>query len=284
MKRRKIELVIGLKKTLRFLHLSDNHLCLADKRDNERKQTLAIARSRGFDGSSPGKTLRFLEEALDYGKANCDLLLHTGDLIDFVSYPNLEALKKYLSVMDTVFAAGNHEFSQYVGEAWEDEAYKMQSFDLVQRQVGNNIDFFARKIGGVNLVAIDNSYYLFAPRHMELLKREVAKGLPVMLLFHNPLYTDELYDEMMVRRKRECAYLVGTPDGKLACYDNLRRRQQQPDAPTLAFCDYVRREPTIQAVFAGHLHFDYETQLTPHLTQYITGGGFCDCASEVEIK
>ena len=112
---------IGLPKPLRFLHATDNHLSLADERDNERKRKLAAARHKAFVGDT-NRIQENLDEMVDYCSRNCDLLLHTGDLIDFVSYKNVEVGKSYLDRTDYFMCAGNHEFSQYVGEAWEDEA------------------------------------------------------------------------------------------------------------------------------------------------------------------
>ncbi|MPM60834.1 hypothetical protein SDC9_107688 [bioreactor metagenome] len=130
---------------------------------------------------------------------------------------------------------------------------------------------------------MDNGYYLFAEPALEAFRREAARGYPLILLMHNPIHTDELYREMMVIRKRECAYLVGTPEEQLACYPPERLRQQRPDAATLAFIDEVKTCPQLKAVLAGHLHFHYETALTPTLTQYITGAGFHGESREIEL-
>ncbi len=273
---------IGIEKPLRILHLSDTHICEADMRDNERKRTLAEKRGHVFE-KNKGDCLRFLDEALAYGKQNCDLLVHTGDLIDFVSEKNIEVLKEKLNVMDTFFAPGNHEFSLYVGEAWEDTAYKMQSFHKIEAVSCNPLDFSSRIVNGLNLVAVDDSYYLFEPRHLESLKAEAAKGLPIILCMHNPIHTDDLYHYQMDVRKESSAFLTGTPDELRKCYSELRWKSQKPDAPTLAFIEYVKQEPLIKAVFAGHLHCNYKTWLTPALPQIVTGGGFDETATEIEI-
>ena len=69
---------IGLKKPVKLLHVTDTHLGLADARDNERKHALAKR-------LSARDTERYLYEHIAYAKAHCDLLVHTGDLMDFVS-------------------------------------------------------------------------------------------------------------------------------------------------------------------------------------------------------
>ena len=90
---------IGLPKPLRFLHTTDNHLTLADERDNERKRELAAARHHAFEDDD-NRVQKSLDMMIDYCNQNCDLLLHTGDLIDFVSYKNLEVAKAYLDRTD----------------------------------------------------------------------------------------------------------------------------------------------------------------------------------------
>ena len=279
----KINLHIGLEKPLTLLHLSDTHIILADERDDERKRKLAEDRVHAF-GVPQDEVIRNLDAALDYAKANCDLVVHTGDLIDFVSHPNLDILSEKLSAEDTFFAVGNHEFSLYVGEAKEDTAYKMQSFNRVRAASPNDLDFASRIVNGVNLVAVDNGYYLLTENQLERLKKELQKGLPVILLMHNPIHTETLYDYMMNVRKSPCAYLTGTPEELLSCYPADRREQQRPDKPTLDFIGYIKKQPQIKAVFAGHLHFFHQDQITGTLPQFIAGGGFNNEATEYRIS
>ncbi len=276
------KLDIGLPEPLRFLHITDNHLAFADKRDDARKQRLARDRAAAFE-AAPGDCERYLDDALVYAGKNCDLLLHTGDLIDFVSWLNLEVVSRKFSGLDYFFTTGNHEFSLYVGEAFEDTAYKMRSMPQVQPVFKNDLLFASRIFGGINLVGIDNSYYHFNELQLEQFKAEVAKGYPVLLLLHNPICTDDLYDEMMVRRQRECAYLVGCSEQQMMPYQEERRIQQRPTPATLAFIEYLRDQASVKAVITGHLHFDYETPLSKSLMQYVTGGGFEGFAREFVI-
>ena len=261
----KVRIEIGLPAPLRLLHVSDTHLALADGRDGERKQALAARRSAAFGKEGDG--LRYFSEAVAYARNCCDLMICTGDLIDFVSAKNLDTAKEMLSGTDYFFAAGNHEFSKYVGEAVEDEAYKLDSLPLVQRYIGNDLRFASRLVGGVNLVAVDNSYYLFRPGELEAFRREVERGYPILLLLHNPLHTDALYREMMVNRRNECAYLVGTPEELLEPYPEERRSQQ-----TL-----------VKAVLTGHLHFNFDSVLYGDVVQYTAGGNFRGDVREYEI-
>lgn len=273
---------IGLPAPFRALHLSDNHLCLSDERNDERKNLLAERRQREFD--SAGKGVMFhIKEQLSYAKENRLPILYTGDLIDFVSCKNLETAQTLLADTDYFMAVGNHEFSLYVGEAFEDEAYKMQSYNLVQKHFRNDLTFAAREMGGVNFVAVDNSYYRFTYFQLENLKKEAVKGLPIVLMLHCPLHTDELYHLIMDDLHFPCAYLTGTPEALLTPYDDYRYRQQKPDEATDAFIDYVYSCPQIKAVLAGHLHENAQSRLPSGVMQYITGSGYKGYAREIEF-
>ena len=219
----KTRLEIGLEKPFRALHMSDNHIALADNRDDERKIKLAESRTAAFNHGKPGNVA--MEEyalQLDYARSHRLPVLYTGDLCDFVSYKNLDYARDTLKDIDYFMAVGNHEFSLYVGEAFEDLPYKMKSFDLVQSYFRNDLHFASRVMGGVNFVALDNGYYRFDADQLARMKREIEKGLPIVLMMHNPLHTQQLYDEMMTTRKQPCAYLTGTPDARLTGYDEYR--------------------------------------------------------------
>ena len=178
MKQTTFRLDFGLKKPVRVLHLSDTHFCVADERDCVRKRELAKKREHAF--GIPTEELSSLwRESVAYGKSHDDLILHTGDFCDFVSVRLLEMLHEEMSGGEFFFAVGNHEFCQYVGDLDEDAQYKLRSVEEVRLASPNGLYFASRVVGGVNFVALDNSYYLVTKAQREMLEAEVAKGLPV---------------------------------------------------------------------------------------------------------
>ena len=258
--------VCGAEKPFTLLHISDTHLTLADERNDKRKIDLADGRSSCFPSA-----LSDLREAEEYARENHLTIVHTGDLIDFVSEANLDAAKKFTSGNDVFFSAGNHEFSLYVGEAFEDEAYRNQSLAHVQESFTNDIRFASRVINGVKLIAIDDSYYRFDRPQLEKLKKETEDNLPIILLMHNPVYEPELF--RTARPKGDSAYLTSTPDELMSDYSEYRFKQQQADDITIETTEFIKSCPLIKAVFAGHLHCDYEGKLTESIPQYVTGIG-----------
>ncbi len=276
MKLLKNTLEIGLEKPVKLLHVTDTHICKVDGRDNERKHALANRMNRP-------DTEALLREQIAYAEAHCDLMVHTGDLIDFVSHANVDAAREILKNEKIFFIAGNHEYSQYVGEAWEDNAYRMNSYMEMGFGLGVPMFFNARVVGGVNIVGVDNSYYLFEDWHLWRLKREAAKGLPIILAFHDPLFEESLYDYHMSLEGADCTYLVGCDEEHLLPYSEFRAVQQRPNEPTLRMIDYIRSEPLIKAILTGHLHFNFESRITPALPQFVTGGGYEGFARELTL-
>lgn len=276
MKLIKSTVTIGLEKPVKLLHVTDSHIALADERDDERKH--ALAKRLG----DPDKE-KYLKEHIAYAEEHCDLLVHTGDLMDFVSHANVDFARETVKNEKIFFIAGNHDYSQYVGEAWEDDAYRMNSYMQMGYGLGVPMFFNSRVVGGVNIVGVDNSYYRFADWQLWRLQREVKKGLPVILAFHDPLFEQSLYDHHMRQNPHEPTYLVGCDEERLLPYNEFRAVQQRPDEPTLRFIDYVKSEPTIKAILTGHLHFNFESNVTATLPQFVTGGAYEGVAREVTI-
>jgi len=266
------ELNVGAEIPFRIVHISDTHLTLADDRDCERKLRLAQKRAKHFSEAED-----VLKLASDTAREWNAPIMHTGDLLDFVSVANIERAKQFTDENDCFLAAGNHEFSQYVGEAWEDAAYRNQSLPAVQTAFKNNIRMSSRVIHGVNFVALDNGYYLFDEEQLAFLKNEAEKGLPIVLMMHTPIYEPKLFDDVMYHREnlglkptpQPCAYLTAVPEEWMGGYDDHRFRQQKADDITRCTVDYIRSEPLIKAILTGHLHFSCDAILREGVPQLI---------------
>ncbi len=286
---KKITIKVGATAPIRALHLSDTHLTRVDSRDNERKHTLAASRGKAFPMAE-----QYLDAALRYARERELMLLHTGDMQDFVSEANLDFMAATLGVGDWFTAAGNHEFSQYVGEAKEDAAYKAQSYDRVQKVYPNDLTVASRIINGVNFVAIDNVYYYVTREQHAAVKREFERGLPVVLLCHIPFYTPKHCLDTLIRQKGRTSYMVATPpkviddfrrDPASAAVEPYRSRavSYDIDEPTFAFHAWLKEQPQLKAILCGHMHEFFEEQFSPTATQYTVGANYFGYAQEIEF-
>ena len=259
----KTKLNIGVESPFSVIHITDTHLTYADLRDGERKVLLAERRKQSFPYAE-----QMLKTASDLAKEKGIPILHTGDLLDFVSLANLERVKRFTDENDCFATAGNHEFSLYVGEAKEDAAYRNQSLPAVQAVFQNDIRMASRVIGGVNFVALDNGYYLFDADQLALLKNEAKKGLPIVLMLHTPLYEEKLF--AIRTQNRPVAFLAGVPEHLMGDYPPKRFEQQLADEITRETLEYIHHEPLIKAILSGHIHHNYEGLVGDRIPQLTT--------------
>ena len=258
------ELNLGLEKPIRFLHVTDTHITRGDPSGRKRREEI-------FNKYYENCAEDFFLQAIAYAKENDMPVLHTGDMIDFLSQPNFDFLDEHFRDLDYMYAAGNHDFCHWVGRAREDYSYKWENMKQIAPHIQSNLYFDSRVIGGVNFVTLDDSYYLISDAQTEMLKAEVAKGYPIVLAMHVPLYTEALAS--LIMQKNPCAYVVGAPDELLATYPEDRRLQQTPDEPTRRAVEYIRNEPLIKAIVAGHTHLNLEEEIGGKM-QYVTDGSY----------
>ena len=268
----RFELKVGAEKPFVAIHVSDTHLTFADERETERKQKLAESRLRYF-----GKSERLLAAAVDYAQEKDAALLHTGDLIDFVSEKNFEYVEKFyadLKLAQSFSSVGNHEFSHYLGEAKEDEAYKLKSFDRVQRAYPCDLRFDSKIVNGVNFVAFDDVYYYVADDLVERMKKEIDKGYPIVTLCHIPFYTPELFKFMLETRKEKCAWITPVPEDVMTEYKQDAYRFQVGNEATIKFVEWLKEQSSVKALLSGHLHVNHEGPFSASARQYVVGGNF----------
>ncbi len=225
----------GLEKPVRILHLTDVHLSLADDIDGDDMKEHAASRRDTFfrEANFPERDpVGYLEEAMEYSK-EFDCTVITGDLMDFNSHANREVAKKILAGHDYLFCPGSHEFAPKVGipDTFE---YKREHWDEVQSVFRGDMEFESRIVGGVNLVSMDNSFYVWTQRQFDLLKQEVAKGLPIVLFCH-------------------CAFNSPFLNQTTDRFGSLSRPKEVSDF-TNEVNRYIYNEPLIKTAFSGHYH------------------------------
>ena len=275
---------IGAEKPFSVFHMSDNHICLADERDGEHKTQLYKNRIYGFTGGRPERQDEIHPAMFACIRKSGLPLVHTGDLIDFVSKKNLEYAQQCFEGIDTAVCAGNHEFSLYVGEAWEDEGYKAQSLADVERAYPDGIEFGVKYIGGIKFITVDDGYYYILPKQLETFKNEISDGRPFVLCMHVPLYSEDLYAKVMDGKPlTEPPYLTGCPGHLLKELSDHRFRQQRADGTTLEFLKLCNECENLKAVLAGHVHEGYLSKLDSGVPQLVAAGAFSDIMYKINF-
>ena len=291
---------IGLEKPFKLFHITDSHLCRAYDNEDEKTVFLAERRDTEFtrekEGAPrvPGQSEYLLNEAVKYGKSIGATFVFTGDIVDYISRSNYEYFKAILDQTDYIYAAGNHDFASaellynvingIPNSVREDETYKRAAIPSIMPYIKKNLFFESRVINGVNLITLDNSYNYILAEQLELLRAEAAKGLPILLFMHNPLFTPELAHSIMAGRPWDpCPYCAAIPDSFLPEISERHRESMKSDSITLEAAEFIKSEPLFKGVFVGHLHKNYENALSDNLTQYVTGGTFWGHAREITV-
>ena len=277
---------IGLSKPVKFLHITDTHIALDDP-----ERIIGRAESC-FEGKEKGRTLEYLKKAIAYAKENNLPIVHTGDLIDLFSKATFKAAEElFPKDLDYIYAAGNHDFCKWVCDN-EDYDYKWTNIKTVAPYFKSNLYFDSKLLGEVNIVTLDNSYYLISDGQIECLKAEVAKGYPVILCMHIPLFgplCKKIVENDLKGIEREKGFetfsklQVAVPEELLKTYPDFRQTQIRPDEATLRAVEYIKNEPAIKALIVGHNHRNFEEHLDTGLLQIATGGTFEGYVREITV-
>lgn len=256
------------------MHITDVHVACPDETDEEKIIQLAERRRKKYTFSE-----RVLDETEIIAKEENALPIITGDMMDCFSHGSCERIKKFTDKNDCLYIAGNHDFRVYGGMEFDVPASREINLAAVNSLFKNDVRFFSKEINGVNIVGIDNAYYRFEEFQFEMLKKEIVKGLPIILAMHVPLYTQECYD-LMITEKRKYASLVCVPEDKMEIYPPERYEQQKEDKITRKMYDFILNQSLIKLVVCGHVHKNFEAVLPSGVPQLITG---TDTARIIEI-
>lgn len=260
---------IGLEKPFSVLHISDTHLTAAYPQENEKKQELMKNRTQCFGGRQE----EALRDSLAWARDHVDYVLHTGDLIDWQSEANLDLVRKYFGEGMTG-CMGNHEFStdMWLSDPKEErtEKYKNNTRKLLQAAYPFDTSFQSQVIGGVNFICLDDVYGTVTPKQVKRFHKEAKRGLPIVLCMHVPFFTDGIWRA----NKRFWSKKLALDINDKAYKPSGDYKAQQEDKTTREFISYLKGEPLLKAILAGHMHITVEEQFSPTARQYAVAGNF----------
>jgi len=180
----------GATKPFSVLHVSDTHLTAVYPHEDKWKQEMSRADTPIFGA----KQEEALSEAVAYAERHCDFLLHTGDLIDFVSESNLDIVKRLLPG-GCLGALGNHEYSHYgwlVKKAGTAGPGREETRKMLSKFCPFRLPIAAKEVNGVMFVAMDDADGAVSEDQIKEFRRIAAMGKPIILCQHVPFYTPPL--------------------------------------------------------------------------------------------
>ena len=264
---------IGVDEPFYFIHAGDTHVGFIDERDSGDERLMETAKARENDWPA---ALRTLDDLCVKAEELDALIVHTGDLIDFVSERNLDYARAFTANNNVFACAGNHEYHVYIWDDGEDVPRRERVEEKVQAAFTNDIRFSTRVEHGVKFIAVDNSFHTIEQWQLDRFKEELADGMPVILALHVPIYAPDIFEFQMTKLDYpHPAWLMAVPEEIMAEYNYEQQwiDEQKANDATNEFYNMIVNTPCIKAIVVGHDHANFVSQVTPTLRQYMVA---CD--------
>ena len=271
----------GLTKEYTLLQLSDMH---ASAYTTEESKAMSAERRSYIAGRRNAFTDGFMlsEERMPYmfdyaNQINADLVLLTGDIIDFPSELNLSLMQQSIESMKApaLFALGNHDWcyaddylsagaaAEYIpklnalsaGEPADDPYVKYVEFD----------EFM--------VVSVDNSTDSVTAQTVDKFLELCEKGKPIILMLHVPLHVDSMVQDCTKVWGKDLG--MGGDTGVCAW---------SPDVQRFYHAVAEDENSPVVAVFAGHVHFNHEDALPNGVMQYVTSTAYTGDCRVITVK
>ena len=274
--------VAGLKKPVVVLHVSDTHISV---RDNSEAQLWQFSDRMDNSYGKPRAHAQTGQKALPaehfrglmaMAKAkNVDLIALTGDIVNNPSQSSVQYVSQALTEtgIRSLYISGNHDW-HYEGMPGSDGALRKEwsHRQLLPLCAGRDPMGYSEVVGGINFVAIDNSTYQVTDEQLALFEKEIARGLPTVLLVHIPIWTGKNVG-------RPASDSCGDPQwgGDADRNYSIERRERWAKEgnlkSTTAFVERVKTSANLIAVLAGHTHRAKAEELSASAVQYVARAG-----------
>lgn len=261
------KLTVGLTAPVRILHTTDVHLTFADEHDTPEHHELMVQRTETFrnkDGVSDRTPLVCFRDALALARRENLLHVCTGDAIDIHTHGNLALFRELIEGEDLMFSPGGHEHQRVCVRTMEEPYPYWETIrPKLEREFSRfDLYFESRVINGLNIITADNSLDYFPRRTVEAFKKELERGLPIIVFFHDPIW-----DRMLNLTEPSHPNVRLTPEDYRVSHEMI---------------DLLLNHPLVITTFGGHGHRDAEHALCGKV-HYMTDGLFRDSARLIEV-
>ena len=256
----------GLAAPVRILHVTDVHVTRATTEDSEEHRALMREREGVFfrEGKEPPHTPEeYMQAAIDLAKREGALLVCTGDAIDIHTKGNVAYLQALLRENDMMFSPGGHEHQRQCLRTLEEPyPYAEKIRPLLDSELAtHDLYLSSRIVGGLNIITADNSLDYFPARTVEAFRRELSRGLPTVVFFHDPIWDARLNANTPLKNTR------------------LTQADVDTSREMLSLC---LTHPAVVATVGGHGHHAEERQIEGK-THYMTDGLFKGIARLITV-
>jgi len=277
--------IAGLENDIGILHLTDSHITEADERDPAAIPYAKRRGENGFYGSTPNNetTLEVFSRSLTKAREmNVDAVVMTGDIVDFAAWAGIEHVAREMKALGVpaLYAPGNHDW--HLPHLDWSEATREECYPRLHGLTGNTPACQSMQLGGVRLIAIDNSTYQVSPAQVSFLRRELATGQPCLLFMHIPIWIESLVQDVM--KKWQAPIMMATPHGWTEEM-RIRWKVAGNDPSTLECFELLTqgKSENLVGIFCGHVHFDHVDSYREGRWQYVARAGYCGSYRIIEL-
>ena len=256
----------GLTRNYTFFHITDLHMCEFSPDEAvempETRRSYAQERRNFFTHAWDGAAALWNDYMTRAKAEGTDLLLLTGDIIDFPSEANMGTLKEGIknSGIPTLYVVGNHDWS-FADDYHTSNATALH-YPKFADLCGGDPHVSWMEYDDLIVCAVDDSLDRVSKETVDKFLALCEKGKPIILIMHVPLYVESMETDCLATWRH--LLMVG---GK-AFNGN--------DPHVMRFYEAVALDPhtPVKAVITGHLHFHHEDILPNGVPQIVTDKGY----------
>lgn len=250
--------ISGLKNTYKFIFVSDLHIIVENDEISPESLGNVQERHEIFQSADGKHASELWEELPDYfNSQHADAILLGGDMIDYASTANINALKAGIEKMDAplLYVRADHDYNPYNCKGLD-----RKEMDKLHESIDGYEELPIIEFKDLCVVGINNSTEQISEQQLKKFREVADIGKPIILLTHVPLKSkiDASLSEKSKKAWQDRALIWGE-----GC-------TYEPNDNTKAFLDLVyAADSPVKAVVCGHLHFTWEGKLTENCFQHV---------------
>ena len=268
----------GLQRAVTLMHITDSHLEFADDRD---PQALELIKSRA--PKRPQAHRHFLEALARSNELGVDATILTGDITNFPSWAAIDAIAEGVATLSVpyLYTLGNHDW-HFPFLEWNDTT-RDEYYPRFAGLIDGDPRCQVKEIGGVKLIALDNSNYQISVAQMRFLEEQLATGTPCLLFIHIPIFIRSLLAPVLERWTYPLMMAATegwTEEGRAP------KPQMLPKSTTMECQRFLTdgASDNIAAIFCGHIHFSHTDAYREGRFQYVTNAGFDGASRLIRLE
>ena len=268
----------GLHRAVTLMHITDSHLNLADERDSEALELMKLREPK-----RPESHDRFIKALARTNELSVDATIFTGDITNFPSWAAIDAIADGVATLSSpyLYTLGNHDW-HFPYLQWNDTT-RDEYYPRFAGLIDGDPQCQVEEIGGVRLIALDNSNYQISVAQVRFLKEQLITGAPCLLFIHIPIFIRSLLLPVLERWKTPL--MMAASEGWTE-ETRTAKSELLPNETTLAFHRFLTEgaSDNIAAIFCGHVHFSHADAYRAGRFQYVTNAGFDGASRLIRLE